>query len=345
MMPMSRRKFTQLEFPKSTTKRLAQIRLRTSQMRVANLRSSSARASAIRDAGSEVLAILRPHQRWLAYCVIGGIAAACLFLILRQPAYTSSAILQQDLTSVTATTPGVAPALDASSVVRTQMYRLQSAEFARQAVDRMVKDRPPGASLASLYPSIFNGLRDDSNPTDRELDVATKKLLSRLRVWNEARTYINVISYSAGSPEEAARVVNLLVAEHGHTNKIQEIAGQLTAAQNTVTKLAGALGPKHPQMVRAVADLTQAQARMEAATNAPLMQPGQLFETGEVFPARPNNIATGLGKTFVLFSAFVVTLIFTLIALLLIEYRSFEKLAQRYFNWRPKSEPDQSVAA
>lgn len=342
---MSRHKFAQLDFPKSTTKRLAQIRLRTSQMRVPSLRNRTAKASAIRDAGSELLTILRPHQRWLAYCVAGGIAAACLFLVLRQPAYTSSAILQQDLMSVSAPAPGVAPALDASSIVRTQMYRLQSAEFARQAVDRMVKERAAGASLASLYPSIFSRLEDDSNPTDRELDAATKGLLSRLRVWNEARTYINVISYSAGTPEEAARVVNLLVAEHGHTNKIQEIAAQQTAAQNAVAKLASTLGPKHPQMVRAVADLAQVQARMEAATKAPLMQPGQLFETGEVLPARPNNIATGLGKTFVLISALIVSVIFTLIALLLIEYRAFEKLARRYLCWRPKTGPDRSVAA
>lgn len=318
------------ELSRSSIKRLAQVRSHTSHYPRPEPRSPDGIKSSVQDIGRDVLAIARPHLTWLAACVGFTIAVACIFLLMREPTYTSAAILQQALTSDTPGQTG-GPTIDAGELVKTQMFRLQSAEFSRQAIDRMVKERAAGTSLASLYPTIFSDLKSDSQPTDQELDIANKRLQARLRVWNEARTYILVVSYSGTTPDEAARIVNLIVAEHEHTNNLQQIALQLGVAQNTVTKLASTLGPKHPQMMRAVADLGNVRSRMQAAEEAPLMQQRQLFETGEVLPARPTEIKSGVGKAIILLCALLISLLLALPIILLIEYKALEDVVLRYF--------------
>ncbi|MBR2534710.1 MAG: hypothetical protein IKE66_01430 [Hyphomicrobium sp.] len=335
---MSRRKYAQAANLKAALKRPDDVRIHLAPNGRADNRMAINGAPDWRTPGAELLAVFRRHQGWIAILVAGALAAACLSLLLRQPAYTSTAIFQRVFT-VESTDRNDRPLqLDAAALVKSQMFRLQSTEFSRRTIDRMIRERVPGQRLSALYPSIFGSLKDDASPTPVELDVANRKFLKRLSVWNEARTYVIIVAYTGVTPDEAARVVNFVVAEHERANKIQEAAAQQSAAQNAIQKLAMTLGPKHPQMVQAVADLTAARTRLDAEENAPLIQESELLATGEVIPARPVTISSSIGKTNVLIYALFMSLLIALIAVVLLEYRSIEAIFSRHVKAPAKPE-------
>lgn len=334
---MSRRKYAHAANLKAALKRPNDVRIHLAPNGRADNSILIGGAPDWRTPGAELLAVLRRHQGWIAILVAGALAAACLFLLLRQPAYTSTAIFQR-VFMVESTDRNDRPQLDAAALVKSQMFRLQSTEFSRRTIDRMIRERVPGQRLSALYPSIFGSLKEDASPTPLELDVANQKFLKRLSVWNEGRTYVIIVAYTGVTPDEAARVVNFVVAEHERANKIQEAAAQQSAAQNAIQKLAMTLGPKHPQMVQAVADLTAARTRLDAEENAPLIQESELLATGEVIPARPVTISSSIGKTNVLIYALFMSLLIALIAVVLLEYRSIEAIFSRHVKAPAKPE-------
>lgn len=328
---MSRRKYAQAANLKSSAKRPNDVRIHIAANGRAENRISIVSPPAWREPGRELLAIFRRHLSWITGLVALAAMLAVLFLVIREPSYTSSAIFQRIFMAETARGED-RTALDASALVKSQMFRLQSAEFSRLVIDRMTKERAPGQHLRELYPSIFRDLKDENNPTDYERDIANKTLLARLSVWNEAKTYVIIVAYTGVTPDEAARVVNLVMAQHERTNRIQNAAGQQSAAQLAIQKLSMTFGPKHPQMIRAVADLATARTRLDAEQNAPLMQERQLLETGDVIPARPVTIQSGMSRARILLFTVLLGLIIALMGVVIVEYRSIQRLITRHLN-------------
>lgn len=326
---MSRRRYAQAANSKPSAKRLSDSRIHIAPNGRADGIHAVSAAPAWRKPYRELIAIFQRNFKWIVAFVGFAAAVAIAYLMVREPAFTSAAIFQRVFMAETTGSDGRA-SLDAAALVKSQMYRLQSAEFSRRAIDRMIADRPSGQRLAVLYPSIFSDLKNDANPTDHERDIANRKLLARLNVWNETRTYVILVAYTGITPTEAANVVNIILAENERSNKIQEAAAQQSAANVAVQKLSMTLGPKHPQMIRANSDLAAARVRFEAERNAPLMQVGELADSGDVIPARPITIESWIGRTTVLVFAVLWGLLVALMAIVFFEYRSIERIIARH---------------
>jgi len=252
------------------------------------------------------------RRRWLivALCAaattLGVLAAATT-----APKYSATAMLDGDDREVPAN-PLVAAGPPSEGEVAAAV-RLRSLAMARRVAERLGldADKPPDR------PGLFSKLRSatidrvpalgalfsrTSRTSPSAADVAARKLTANLLVSIEPRSSLISISYTSSDPAEAARIANTFVAEYLRDQKIRRISDRQTATQRSLTELTQTLGPKHPQVLRAQANLDQTRAQIQSeAQQIATMDSDALNTNGRVVPALASTIPLGRGTlTFVI---------------------------------------------
>jgi uncharacterized protein involved in exopolysaccharide biosynthesis len=98
----------------------------------------------------------------------------------------------------------------------------------------------------------------------------------RLRVTNVTRSYPISISFTAASPETAAKVANALAVEYLRVKTMQRLADAATAAHREFAQRSAVYGEKHPSVVRAGVELEAARVRLQDAANRRDLKEGDI---------------------------------------------------------------------
>jgi uncharacterized protein involved in exopolysaccharide biosynthesis len=215
------------------------------------------------------------RQRWLIASFVGlGLALACIVIPVLPRKYTAEALIYPNLFSRDEGKPGQAKvvavaSVDAATVVTGEARLIRSDAILRAAARRIGQD--PGAAWSpSWMTRNLDWVRGTFLPETRRyspFDRAVAQLRSKVVVANDSRSYLISVSFTARSPDEAARVVNAVVIEYFRDKVIQRSHDRLDAAEAQLGQQLAVYGDKHPKTLRAVADLDAARVSFEATKN------------------------------------------------------------------------------
>jgi uncharacterized protein involved in exopolysaccharide biosynthesis len=99
------------------------------------------------------------------------------------------------------------------------------------------------------------------------LERATARVKQRLTVANDPRSYLIAISFTAASPEEAAKVANAFAIEYVRAKTLQRLADAVATANSKFAQQSAIYGERHPSISQAKAELEAARMRLQVAIN------------------------------------------------------------------------------
>lgn len=254
-----------------------------------------------KDAAATILAAL-----WARKLMIVAICALAPVLfgvgkLLAGAKFTATAVIQPDLRGQeTSARAAPASSVDINTVVESQTRLIQSHAIARQVVKRLGLDTIPASpSLPSRVAGSIRRLFNIDSPSS--VDLATAALVGNLSIRNERRSYLILISYTASTPTEAARIANTVASEFIHSSRVQKLADRYAFAERALADLASTYGEKHPLFLRAKNDVVLARDSLEreGSASAP-MDEQELAATGLVVPAQAITIPSGISLSAVL---------------------------------------------
>jgi uncharacterized protein involved in exopolysaccharide biosynthesis len=284
-------------------------------------------------------------RRWSILAIV--LAATIVGLVIglmKAPVYSATAVVQVGLAereSPASVEQGSAPTPLPIELLDREIQEarlLQSESLAHQVVVRLGMDQAKSASLlGSVMSAVAAYLPQRSAKVDLA-DVATRGLLSNLVVRNEPRSNLIAVTYTANSPDEAARLANAVVAEHIHARRTQILAARVANARSLVKDLSATYGAKHHLMGRANDAVVQAEGALERIQKAPPPTEAELAATGFVLPARAETTPMGLPLSSVVGLAAVAGVVLALLYVLTTEFlrEEMQLLASRLPNWLAK---------
>ena len=209
----------------------------------------------------DALRSMRRHWKLILSTVALAAVLAGLALPLMPRKYSASALVSPSLYSPEQNRLVALASVDATAIVNGEA-RLITSDAALQAVVRRLKpESPPEGERRS------NWLRDLFFPETRvesEMDREIATLRSRVEVTKDPRSYLIAISYTASSPDEAARVVNAIAVEFIRNKWMQRKSSVVTAAEAELVRQLAVNGEKHPKVMQAVDALDAARADLKA---------------------------------------------------------------------------------
>src|SRR5258706_16450017 len=90
-------------------------------------------------------------------------------------------------------------------------------------------------------------------------------LRNKVTIMNDTRSYLISISFTAPSPDEAARVVNAFAIEYLRDTDLQRRRDGVAAAEGELGRQLAIYGEKHPKVLHAAEGLDAARASLKAA--------------------------------------------------------------------------------
>jgi Mrp family chromosome partitioning ATPase len=245
--------------------------LMNEQFKIDNLEKSDLRAHYEDVAANTLLSIVR-HKLLIGALVLVALVLASLVIPLLPRKYAAEALVHPDLFSLEAGGKGAPRAsIDAVSLVASQAHLISADAMVRAVVKRLGLDRDPEfAPPTSPLSKAINRARDAVLPETQTLspqERATASVRKKLTVTNDRRAYLISISFTAVSPEKAAKVANAFAMEYLRGKAMQRLADAVTAAQRELEQRSAIHGEKHPSVVRAKAELEAARVRLEAGAN------------------------------------------------------------------------------
>jgi uncharacterized protein involved in exopolysaccharide biosynthesis len=240
------------------------------------------------------------RQRWLIVSFVGlALALACITIPVLPRKYTAEALIYPNLFSRDEGKPGQAKvvavaSVDAAAFVTGEARLIRSDAILRGAAKRIGQD--PNATWSRSW--AMRGLdwvRGTFLPETRRhspFDRAVALLRSKIVVTNDSRSYLISVSFTALSPDEAARVANAVVIEYFRDKVVQRNLERVNAAEAQLGQQLAVYGDKHPKTLQAVAELDAARASFEAAKNPQGGDQDEIPSDQDVKLAVPNQTPT-----------------------------------------------------
>jgi len=208
--------------------------------------------------------------------VLALLAIALTFGILAiavlPPRYTAEAYIRGELAAPDPlskedeTVTGGSINLDLVRLIETQSRLLQSHQVARRVVEELGLERlQPVISKGGWLPAFGAG----ASLSGDETDTAATRLLGRLSVISDPRSYLITVRYTAADPELANSVANAFVAELLRSTKLQALSERRSVAQATLLTKLTKFGEKHPGVAQARARVAATEERMKAQLSEP----------------------------------------------------------------------------
>jgi uncharacterized protein involved in exopolysaccharide biosynthesis len=216
----------------------------------------------------ETLRSLWRHKGLIATFVAIGLMLAALVIPLMPRKYSAEALVYPNLFSRDqgAARGQALASVDAAALVNSEARLIRSDTIVRAVVKRLGLDRDLttnswmswGADWikAWLFPEASN-----YSPFDR----AVAMLRNKVGVMNDTRSYLILVSYTASSAEEAARVVNSFAIEYLRDKAIQHRLDAVNAAEAELGRQLAIYGDKHFKVVQAAEGLDAARAALKAS--------------------------------------------------------------------------------
>jgi uncharacterized protein involved in exopolysaccharide biosynthesis len=274
--------------------------------------------------------LLRTAWKWKILIVLllaTGLEAAVVALVLIPPRYTSEAILQVNFNwdggGNAARTQKVASA-EAVAVVESAMRIVKSRALASAVVSRLGLDRDDDFSRASLLRRTISSARSWLGITAVEPtphDLAVDRLMGALRVSVEPRSYLILVSISAGRPERAATLANAVALEYLRSRQLQQLGEIQRGLERDVADLAPVYGARHPRSVEANAKLADVQRQIATLRSADALD-DSIVSNGDLLPAEPVRVPSGPNAVIIVITMLVLSLIACVGLIVLLERKS-----------------------
>jgi uncharacterized protein involved in exopolysaccharide biosynthesis len=309
------------------------------QFKIDHLEHSNLRAHYEDVAANTLLSIVR-HKLLIASLVIMALVLAGLLIPQLPRKYAAEALVHPDLFSREAGAKSTPLAsIEGVSLVASEARLIRADAMVRTVVKRLGLDRDPEfaaptSPVSQKVHAIVKRLGLDGDPefaaptspvsqaVDRvwaailpetqmpsPLERATASVRKKLTVTNDTRSYLISISFTAASPETAAKVANALAVEYLRGKTMQRLADAATAAHREFAQRSAIYGEKHPSVVRAYAELEVARARLEAAANRPDLTESEIVASEGIALAVPNPTPSSPKGLVILGLAFVSALV------------------------------------
>jgi capsular polysaccharide biosynthesis protein len=194
------------------------------------------------------------------------LSVAFIALLLVGPHYSSEAMIQLNFireepannTKIQSTA-----VVDAVALVDSATRAIRSRATAGAVVDRLGLDKDPDFARESTLWRVLLGVR----ATPR--DLAVNRLMRKVRVTNEPRSYLISIAVATNDPEQAAMLANAVALEYLRGQMLQQTSEIQTAAERELNQLSSVYGVHHPNYILARARLETLQSHLTALRSGP----------------------------------------------------------------------------
>ena len=246
------------------------------------------------DLAAHILALIARHRRGIASLVALALALALIIIPLMPLKYSAEAIVYPNLFSREQGRPVALASIDAAPLVAGEARLIRSDAILRAVVRRLGVD-PEATKPRSWARRSLDWVRSMFLPETRNLspfDRTVAMLASKVKVMNDTRSYLISISFTASSPEEAARVVNAFAIEYLRDKAIQTRLDRLNSAEAELRQQLAVYGDKHPRALHAKEEFDAARASLELAMNPQDGDQNEISNDNSVKLAVPNQTPT-----------------------------------------------------
>jgi capsular polysaccharide biosynthesis protein len=258
----------------------------------------------------QTMAILWSRRSPIAALVGVAVLLASLVLVLIGPRYTGEATIQLNFVreeSATGVKSQPTAAVDATTVVDSAARIIRSRATAAAVVTRLGLDKDAAFTRRPISWSVFSGMRSAVGLHQVELsdyDVAVHKLMGRIAVTTDPRSYLISISVTTADPERSAALANAVAVAYLRGQFLQQTAEAYATAGREMEELRSVYGVRHPSYMNGKAKLEGLKQRLDTLgqtksdEDAVRQVVGQSFVAAEkvMVPSGP-NIPLILGLT------------------------------------------------
>jgi uncharacterized protein involved in exopolysaccharide biosynthesis len=223
------------------------------------------------DLAAQTLSAIVRHKGLIISLIALALALACILIPMMPRKYSAEALIYPNLFSreqgkgeqekVVALA-----SLDAAAVVTGEARLLRSDAFLRTVAKHLGQSAEITTShswatrrldwvRATLLPETRN-----HSPFDRTVAM----LRNKVAVMNDTRSYLISVSFTAASPDEAARVVNAFAIQYLRDKAVQRGLDRVNSAAAELQRQLAVYGDKHPKALHAGAELDAARTAFEA---------------------------------------------------------------------------------
>ena len=233
------------------------------------------------------------HVFLIAALVVIALASASLLVSQLPRWYSAEALVHPDLfrgEEGTKYTP--LASIDGAALVSGEAQYIRSPSMVRTVIKRFGLDRDPEfVTPSSEWLQGLSWVRAALLPetvVSAPLERAAAHVAQRLKVVNDTRSYLISVSFTAASPEKAAKVANAFALEYVRAKTVQRIGDAVTATGHELARQSAIYGERHPSILQAKTELEAARLRLQAAVNEPESAAGKIAPGDTITLAEPN---------------------------------------------------------
>jgi uncharacterized protein involved in exopolysaccharide biosynthesis len=280
------------------------------QLTFGSLEASNLRGHYEDVAANTLRSIVRHIGLIIALVVIALLSASLLVSQLPRR-YTSEALVHPELFRREEGAKNTPLAIiDSASLVRSEARLIHSPAMVHRVVKQLGLDADPNfATPSSAFDQGLDWVRAALMPETfsmtSPLRRAAARVLGKLTVTNDTRSYLISVSFTAASPEMAANVANAFALEYLRTKTEQRLADAVTAASRELARQSAIYGERHPSISQAKMELESARLRLQAAVNGPEVAAPEIAPDDGITLAEPNPTPSSPKGLVILGLAFV----------------------------------------
>ena len=253
----------------------------TAQLKIKDLNIKESEATLplayYEEVARDTLGILWHQKLLIAGILVAALSVASIALVLIGPRYSAEAMIQlnfiREEPATGAKTQSIAAvAVDAVALVESAARAVRSRATANAVVARLGLDKDPDFARESTLWRVLSNVRaalglEGVTPTPR--DLAANRLMRKVTVANEPRSYSISIAVTTSDPEQAATLANVVALEYLRGQMLQQLSGTQAAAERELSQISSVYGVRHPSYVVARTRLDTLQNRLTALRDRP----------------------------------------------------------------------------
>ena len=228
-------------------------------------------------AATRALSSIRRDWRVIAALVALTLLLACAIIPLMPRQYSATALVYPKLYSAEQGRLAPMGSVDAASLVTSEARLIVSDAVLQGAVKRLGlhPDFEAGGS-GSWTSTGLDWIRDMLLPETRNyslFDGRVAMLRNKVEVMRDTRSYLIALSFTARSPDEAAKVVNAIALQYVKDKELDRRQSMVAAAELELSRQLANYGERHPKVLQLADEVDSARAALKEApsTEAALM--------------------------------------------------------------------------
>jgi len=274
----------------------------TAQLKIKDLNIKESEATLplayYEEVARDTLGILWHQKLLIVGILVAALSVASIALVLIGPRYSAEAMIQlnfiREEPATGAKTQSIAAvAVDAVALVESAARAVRSRATANAVVARLGLDKDPDFARESTLWRVLSNVRaalglEGVTPTPR--DLAANRLMRKVTVANEPRSYSISIAVTTSDPEQAATLANVVALEYLRGQMLQQLSGTQAAAERELSQISSVYGVRHPSYVVARTRLDTLQNRLTALRDGPPDDDTVRLVTGQSFVAAERTL-------------------------------------------------------